>query len=294
MLGIPIPNLFMATNPDNTWEVVDGLQRLSAIAKFAGTDELRKRLNLRSALVLQGLKKTDKFNGLTFEGLPPAIQQHLRTRPLKVVTLNDKSDKIVRFDLFERLNTGGIILTKQEIRSCVYQGDFADKLDELSKLKDFRTVARLTEKQRADGTAEECVLRFFAFADKYKVFEHSVEEFLNDYMKSASTDFNMATREKEFRDVFGQLANIFPHGIMRPQRKGNTSLILFEGVTVGATFAIRKKGRLESRGLSAWMGSPKLRAYTTGATNSTRAVKGRIEFCRDRFLGIPYVPAAAD
>jgi uncharacterized protein with ParB-like and HNH nuclease domain len=113
MLGIPIPNLFMATNPDNTWEVVDGLQRLSAIAKFAGGDALRKKLSLGPALVLQGLKKTNKFNGYNFEELPSTIQQHIRTRPLKVVTLNDKSDKVVRFDLFERLNTGGIILTKK-------------------------------------------------------------------------------------------------------------------------------------------------------------------------------------
>jgi hypothetical protein len=145
-----------------------------------------------------------------------------------------------------------------------------------------------------DGTAEECVLRFFAFTDKYKDFEHSVEEFLNDYMKAASTHFAMAIREKEFRQVFRELAHIYPRGIMRPQRKGNTPLILYEGITVGAVFAIRKNGRLESKGLSEWMGSPKLREYTTEATNSSRAVRGRIEFCRDRFLGIPYVPSAAD
>ncbi len=126
MLGIPIPNLFMATNTDNTWEVVDGVQRLSAIVKFAGTKELRDKLKLNGELALEDLQKIDKFNGMTFSTLPPNIQQHLRTRPLKVVTLNDKSDTVVRFDLFERLNTGGISLTKQEIRDCVYQGDFAE------------------------------------------------------------------------------------------------------------------------------------------------------------------------
>ncbi len=120
LLGIPVPNLFMATNEDNTWETVDGVQRLSAIVKFAGSEELRKKLNLDGALVLQGLQKTDAFNGLTFEKLPVHIQQHVRTRPLRVVTLNDKSDKIIRFDLFERLNTGGVLLSEQEIRDCVF------------------------------------------------------------------------------------------------------------------------------------------------------------------------------
>src|SRR4051812_48824572 len=57
LLGIPIPNMFMATNTDSTWEVVDGLQRLSSIAKFAGDDALRKRLKLGDSLVLTGLKK---------------------------------------------------------------------------------------------------------------------------------------------------------------------------------------------------------------------------------------------
>src|SRR5688572_21528492 len=50
MLGIPIPNLFMATNEDNTWETVDGVQRLSAIVKFAGSPMLRERLQLDGPL----------------------------------------------------------------------------------------------------------------------------------------------------------------------------------------------------------------------------------------------------
>ena len=147
MLGIPIPNLFMATNADNTWEVVDGVQRLSTIVKFAGEEALRKKLKVGDELVLNDLQKLDKFNGLKFATLSPHIQQHIKTRPLKVVTLNDKSDAVVRFDLFERLNTGGIELTKQEIRNCVFQGKFADKLDELAADSDFQIVVKLTNKQ---------------------------------------------------------------------------------------------------------------------------------------------------
>ena len=291
MLGIPIPNLFMATNEDNTWETVDGVQRLSAIVKFAGSDELRKKLRLDGALVLEGLQKIDKFNGLTFETLPSTVQQHIRTRPLKVVTLNDKSDKVVRFDLFERLNTGGISLSKQEIRDCVFQGPFAAKLDELAATNDFRTVVRLTSKQMRDGTIEECVLRFFAFLDRYKKFDHSVTEFLNGYMEDASEHLD-PTREREFRHVLGELVKCFPDGIRRPGRKGNTPLNLYEGVSVGAALALRKSDRLETHNLQQWLGSDELRKYTTGATNDRRAVRGRIEFCRDRFLGKPYVSGA--
>ncbi len=122
MLGIPIPSLFMATNSDNTWEVVDGVQRLSTIVKFAGDDELRKALGLDGALVLVGLQKLRNFVGFGFDQLPQNIRLHFYTRAAKVITLNDKSDSIVRYDLFERLNTGGVALSAQEIRDCVFRG----------------------------------------------------------------------------------------------------------------------------------------------------------------------------
>ena len=293
MLGIPVPNLFMATNEDNTWEVVDGVQRLSAVVKFAGGDELRERLGLSGALALSGLQKIDRFNGLTFESLPPTLQQHIRTRPLKVVTLNDKSDKVVRFDLFERLNTGGVLLSRQEIRDCVFQGPFADKLDVLAASSDFRTVVRLTNRQVKDGTIEECVLRFFAFLERYRAFDHSVTDFLDDYMRDASRDFP-STLEDEFRSTFRELRNCFPDGIRRPGRKGSTPLNLYEGVSVGAALALRESDALYTESLGEWLGSDELRGYTTGATNDRRAVSGRIEFCRDRFLGAPYVHNAGN
>jgi hypothetical protein len=295
VLGIPIPNLFMATNSDNSWEVVDGLQRLCTIVKFAGNAELRAKLKLGDQLVLSQLQKISKFNGATFSSLPPHIQQHVRTRPLKVVTLNDKSDTVVRFDLFERLNTGGIALTQQEIRACVYGGQFSDKLDELRQIDDFKTVVKLTERQKADGTAEECVLRYFAFLDRYMAFDHSVRDFLNSYMKDESSKpFKFGGRESEFRTVFAELARVFPEGIMRPHRKGNTPLNLYEGVAVGAALAVRQHKTLDATGLSVWMGSDELRSYTSAATNNRDSVRGRIEFCRDRFLGVPYVQSSAD
>src|SRR5208282_1377361 len=157
----------MATNPDATWEVVDGVQRLSTIIKFAGDDELRHRHGLGEALVLSDLQKLSDFVGLTFNEFPSAIQLHFWTRPTKVITLNDKSDPVVRYDLFERLNTGGVALSAQEIRDCVFQGDFADKLEEWAKLPSFRRVVKLKPLQQRDATAEECVLRFFAFRDRY-------------------------------------------------------------------------------------------------------------------------------
>ena len=294
MLGIPIPNLFMATNDDNTWETVDGVQRLSAIVKFAGTDNLRGNLSVGPKLALVGLKKLSSFNGQTFDAMPTSLKRHINTRPLRVVTLNDKSDKIIRFDLFERLNTGGISLTNQEIRDCVFQGTFANMLDDLAKTDDFRTVVKLPKRKQSDGTSEECILRFFAFSDRYADFDHSVEEFLTDYMKDASASFDYDLRNREFKAVFSELAELCPDGLRRPGRKGTTPLNLYEGVAVGAALALRSGRSLIGRDLQAWLDSEELRRFTTAATNSRHAVRGRIEFCRNMFLGETYVSSPAE
>jgi len=293
LLGIPVPNLFMATNPDGTWEVVDGIQRLSAIAWFAGDDAIRAKLNLGDRLTLQGLQKLGQFNGLTFDRLPGNIQTHFETRPVKVVTLNDKSNDVVRYDLFERLNNGGVVLSDQEIRDCVYRGAFADKLETWTKEPNFQKVVVLTAAQKKDGTAEECVLRFFAFRDDYLKFDHSVKDFLNSYMAKAQKNFDADEGDAAFKRAFAQLAQIFPDGLRRPGkvRSGNTSLILYEAVAVGAALALQHTKRLSTKSVKTWLASEALKRFTTGSTNDRSAVRGRFEFCRDRFLGKPYVPS---
>lgn len=293
MLGIPIPSLFMATNADSTWEVVDGVQRLSAIVKFAGDADLRREHGLSGPLMLEDIDKLSEFVGLTFDRFPPNLQNHFYTRPIKVITLNDKSDTVVRYDLFERLNTGGVALSPQEIPDCVFRGRFADQLEIWARDPGFQSAVKLTPLQQRDATAEECVLRFFAFLNRYKAFKHDVTKFLNDYMSSASKNFDYQEGDAVFTRTFGELAQAFPSGIQRPDRRSTTPLNLYEGVAVGAALALRTRAKLHLHGIDNWMKSDELRNFTIGATNSRSAVAGRIEFCRDRFLGKPYVPKSA-
>jgi hypothetical protein len=284
-LGIPVPSLFMAANEnDSTWELVDGLQRLSTLIKFAGPPQVRDRLKLGEALHLQGLEKLTSFEGKTFETLPKTLRLHFELRPVKVVTLSDKSDKAVRFDLFERLNTGGIALSAQEVRDCVYRGAFSQLLETLARDQNFKKVVRLNSKQEMDGTREECVLRFFAFFDRYLDFEHSVKSFLNTYMEDAAKQFRADRGEKLFKATFLQLANALPEGISRLKGKKTTPLNLFEGVAVGAALVIDKGDKIKGD-IKTWIGSDDLLQYTTQSTNDRKNVRGRIEVCRDRFRG---------
>ncbi|MHC1732805.1 MAG: DUF262 domain-containing protein [Bacteroidales bacterium] len=280
-LGIPVPSLFMATNLDGTWELIDGVQRLSSIIHFAGTDEARAKILLDSTLRLCSLTKLKTFNNAYFEHLPKSIQLDFQLKPLKITTLSDKSDMDVRFDLFERLNTGGIALTNQEIRSCVYRGRFNDFIKRLASIENFRHSVRLTANQETDGTREEFVLRFFAFLNNYQNFDHSVVQFLNEYMNESTKKFDFESGELIFRNTFDSLV-VLPSGITR--NRSTTPTNLYEAVAVGAALAFKQNGRLITNDLD-WILSPELRALTTGATNSRTKVVRRVEFCRDKFLG---------
>jgi uncharacterized protein with ParB-like and HNH nuclease domain len=280
-LGIPIPSLFMATNKDATWELIDGVQRLSSIIHFAGGVDVRSKIGLPTLLKLEELEKLQTFNGKHFEELPKSIQLGFLMKPLKITTLSDKSDLSVRFDLFERLNTGGVSLSNQEIRSCVYRGKFNDFLKELALNADFKQVVRVTRKQETDATREELVLRFFAFLDNYQNFDHSVVDFLNEYMRKATKSFDYEAGRSIFEQTFASLAHL-PSGITR--NRTTTPVNLYEAVAVGAALALRQGETLNTTNTD-WIVSDELKVLTSGATNSRSRVTGRIEFAKAKFLG---------
>lgn len=285
-LGIPVPNIFMATNADSTWELIDGVQRLSSIINFVGTEEERQFLDSyeenNGPLRLEGLTKLTEFNGLCFTELPLDVQTKLRLTTIKVTTLSDKSDKNVRFDLFERLNKGGVSLSDQEIRSCVYRGRFNDFIKEMSENGDFCKVVNISDSKEIDGTKEELVLRFFAYTYDLNSFEHSVKEFLNSYMYKADKKFDYKYNKEMFCKVFMELNNALANGIARNGRK-STPLNLYEAISVGAALAYRESGKINTQGLNGWISDEELKKLTTGATNSKARVLGRIQYCKERF-----------
>jgi hypothetical protein len=287
LLGIPVPSLFMATNvyadKGTSWEVVDGLQRLLSLTGFLGDSATREAARLEGPpTALKGLEKLTSLEGCRAVDLPRDIVTGLQDRPIKVIVLNDKSDLRVRFDLFERLNTGGIRLTDQEVRECVYLGDFTNLLDTLAKSDDFETVVKLPKGQQRDGTAQEYVLRFFAFLESYESFEHSVKDFLNDFCALAAADPRVESRTAVFERTFRFLALCFPKGLK--SRKGTTAVNLYEGVAVGAALAQAQDPSLAAPAGLEWVTSDAIKKVTTGATNNRSSVLARVRISRDQFL----------
>jgi hypothetical protein len=286
-LGIPIPSLYMATNADATWELVDGVQRLCTLINYCADIDSRNKIGkTEPPLKIEGLEKLDTLNGHTFGELPSSIQLTFLTRPLKVTVLNDKSDLHVRFDLFERLNTGGVALTQQEVRNCIYQGPFNDLLKKYAAMTNFRAVAKLKESDKNNGTYEELALRFFAYFERYKEFDHSVKDFLNDYMRDKLQLGPHRKIRTLFSETFEFLSAALPSGVVRGGR-AVTPVNLFEAVAVGTALAIEAAGDdLDKKIVRHLLEDQKLRKLTTGATNSRRMVTDRIHYVRDALIDL--------
>lgn len=284
-LGIPIPSLFMATNKDSSWEVIDGLQRLTTIVNFVGDEKTIKKINKAAdKLKLVGLEKLESLNGLTFEMLPKSMQLMFLTRPLRVTVLNDRSDFSLRFDLFERLNTGGVTLHPQEIRNCIYLGEFNDFIKECSDNPDFVNVIKLTKNAKRTGSLEELVLKFFAYYEKRNDFVHSVKDFLNDYMADKTQSFkNKLELKNIFDKTFRTLNQMLPDGIVRGNRKNITPLILYEAIAIGVADLLSEGRNINARGLKQLLDNEELARLTTGATNSKLKLNQRINFVKSKF-----------
>ena len=183
-LGLPVPSVYVASNTDGTWEVVDGLQRLSTLIHFmSSSTEALAQLAVKGPLRLAELKKLPSFNGLAFLDLPTPIRLQFAKRSLRVTALSDKSDPEIRFEVFERLNKGGVSLSPQEVRACIFRGQFADLLRDLADIPAFRSLVKVQQVHQNDGTREEIVLKFFAYLHRGDAYDGNVKEFLNTYMK---------------------------------------------------------------------------------------------------------------
>ena len=286
LLGIPVPSLFMATNSDGTWEVIDGVQRISTLLNFIlpEDDPIRRLIGHECPLKLKGLRKLKSFEGALFSDFIGSLKYDFLLKPLKVITLSDKSDKLVRFDLFERLNTGGVILSDQEIRSCIFRGEFNNFLKEMAENDNFKRLVKIPKNAEVDGSREELVLRFFAYLYNRDNFEHSVTDFLTEYMKSADEQFDYQNNRILFENVFEQLSSL-QHGIVKSETRTITSFVLYEAVAVGAAEAIRQgKEQLNLNNFYNWVAEPDFNHLITGATNSRRRILLRINYCMNKFL----------
>ncbi|MFE3073534.1 DUF262 domain-containing protein [Streptomyces sp. NPDC059247] len=284
-LGLPIPPIFVATNVGFQWEVVDGLQRLSTLAHFLARDADESGMVDRDEpLRLRGLEKLTELNGCTFSELPKNLQVYFGRQPLQVTSLTDKSDLQARFDVFERLNRGGIQLTAQEVRACVYQGRFNEFIDDLSTDSRLGDILKLQKVRQDDGTRAEQVLKFFAYKNHKDEFDGKVETFLNKYMQVAGHDFNYTTERDVFDKALGALHSICDGKPFLRKQTPVTPLVQFEACLVAAGQLV-EEGTPFAQVSPDWLEDAELRASTGAGTNTRSMLRRRLKRAKELLSG---------
>lgn len=183
LLGIPIPPIFVAEDEHGKWELVDGLQRISTILSFFGLLNDNKSKNF---FKLTDTELTEGYlKGVDINNLSPKLKLTIKRAVCRVEILRWDSQFDMRYELFNRLNTGASPLTSQEVRNCVFTGYFNNLLHELANSNEFKSLVKPTDKQLEEMFLEELVLRFFAFKYKYNdlLIKYSIQDFLSDFMK---------------------------------------------------------------------------------------------------------------
>ncbi|MEK7793347.1 MAG: DUF262 domain-containing protein [Candidatus Hydrogenedentota bacterium] len=176
LLGLPVPGIFLYKEPDTQkLLVIDGQQRLRTLWFFY--DE---KMN-GTLFKLRGVKEA--FDGLTYKTLSESDRLKLDNSILHatIVQQDDpKNDASSIYLVFERLNTGGTTLSPQEIRRCVYHGEFASLLEDLNKAPEWRCVFGPINKR---GKDQELILRFFALFYSLDTYRRPMKIFLNKFME---------------------------------------------------------------------------------------------------------------
>ncbi len=126
LLGLPVPGIFLAKEPDNRHIVIDGQQRLRSLRYFCDG----KFLEGRPAFALLGVHK--EFEGKTYESLNAKDRRKLDDSVLSATVVDLHGDQSIIYYIFERLNTGGTLLKPQEIRDCIYHGELNELLQKLN------------------------------------------------------------------------------------------------------------------------------------------------------------------
>ena len=281
----------MAADPDDNWQVVDGLQRLSALRDFI----VKKNLRLR------GLEYLSRFDGRAYDELPRPMQRRISETQLSCHVIEPGTPPEVMFNVFKRINTEGKRLVGQEIRHALNPGPARGLLRELAESDEFKraTDGTVNPKRMAD---RECVLRFLAFRSiGNEVYAGKLDDFLMNAMKSLNDNpTSHRPLRADFRRAMSLASDIFGREAFRkPPRAGYAkwrspvNKPLFESLSIAlaevpdARTKLLRNRRVDLvSGLAKLMGNAEFLESISLGTQTTRQVKIRFGSMRELIQGI--------
>ncbi|RKH68109.1 DUF262 domain-containing protein [Corallococcus aberystwythensis] len=317
IMNIPVPPLFVYESDLAKYEVMDGQQRITAIQDFYS-----------NKLTLEGLEQWPELNGRIYDKLPSEIRKGIDRRSISYIVLLKESaetteeEALLRQQVFERLNTGGVELENQEIRNCIYHGKFNKLLLDLTKNSKFREAWGLpaySEEEDKNPPEElaknrffrqmqdaEVVLRFFALrhAENYR---RGMAGFLDLYMVRSRrfTDEDVSVLESVFRGTIDLAYEIYGRQMFHPWDKTKKTLAerpyvaYADAVLVGisrhleqADLLLQKKTEIVERTRNLITNS--LSGTFTGQKNTKKDVQDRIRLFDEMLQGAMKGDAQSD
>lgn len=232
LIGIPVPPIFVAEDENGRWELVDGLQRISTIFSFFGI--LRTLPDKNNWIMCKGDIANDLEN-LACKDLPLKFQLNIKRASCRIEIIKWNSAFDMRYELFNRLNTGGSELTDQEIRNAIFRGvskEFNSFLRRCAEIPQFITLIQPTERQLEQLYMDELVLRFCSLFDFKEELSENISQHMTNYMKLA---VSQPERIKQLEKTFVETINILtPIGKEVFRASNNVfSTSLFDCVSIG-------------------------------------------------------------
>jgi len=233
LLGLPVPGVFFATDPDSNKQlVIDGQQRLKTLLFFYdGFFNPRPEDVKQRVFMLTKVQKT--FEGKTYKTLAEHDRIRLDTSIMHATTVKQSAppgDDTSLYHIFERLNSGGRRLTDQEMRLALYHGELIERVKLLNTFQPWRKVFGKIHTRLKD---QELILRFFALYEDSKIYERPLAEFLSKY---AGRNRNL---KKEYLDqlslLFKSAINVFLTSLnVKPFRLTKTlNVAVYDSCMVG-------------------------------------------------------------
>ena len=242
LLELPIPQVFVIENEEGVFELIDGLQRISSMIHFLDSSKIDLE-----PLSLSGCDIVPELNGHTFNSLPLRLRLKLKRSAVRMIIIKRQSKPFLKYEMFKRLNTGGEILTPQEIRNCSSRmvgesgTEFYSFIQESAQFAPFKLcTSSISEADLERKGDEELVLRFFALKNGMDLFKGNVRDWLDEYMESillGSETFDYHVEKAYFSKTFGFLAECLGrYAFVRykdDRPLGSLAPAYFEAITTG-------------------------------------------------------------
>jgi Protein of unknown function DUF262 len=208
LLGIPIPPIFVSQRDNGEWDVIDGLQRLSTIYQFLGKlkDDSGK---LISPLVLQQTKYLPSLENKKWEdkydeknSLTKSQQLLVKRAKINVVIIQKESSSNTKYELFQRLNSGGSICTPQEVRSCILVSinpSMYQWMKRLSENEDFKSCINLSETLEEEQYNMEILSKFLILRNMTIENQNisNIAGFITDKIQEVANNISFDYKEEE-------------------------------------------------------------------------------------------------